>query len=102
MYRGAMDGGGEQATGDTAGSAGCGCAAAIAFLVVVGLPVLFVFSFGMSPCADGPCYPDGARNFRIVALVLVALAALVGALAWRLAVWWARRRAARGRSPDPS
>jgi hypothetical protein len=51
----------------------CGCAASIGFLVGIGLPVLFVFSFGMSPCEHGPCDPDGARNFNVAAVTLIAL-----------------------------
>ena len=56
---------------------GCGCGGSLAFLAVIGLPVLFVFSFGMSPCQDGPCSPNGARDFNIVALALLACAALI-------------------------
>ena len=62
---------------------GCGCAAAAGFLTVIGLPVLFVFSFGMSPCEDGPCDPDGARTFNIAVLVLLALALLIFVGVWR-------------------
>jgi hypothetical protein len=58
---------------------GCGCLAALVALIVVGGPVLFVFSFGLSPCEDGPCSPNGARDLRVAALVVLALAALVGA-----------------------
>ncbi|WP_299646167.1 hypothetical protein [Sphingomonas bacterium] len=56
---------------------GCGCGASLAFLILVGLPVLFVFSFGMSPCEDGPCNPDGARDFNVVAIALLCCAALL-------------------------
>ena len=62
---------------------GCGCAAAAAFLTGIGLPVLFVFSFGMSPCEDGPCDPHGARTFNIVALALLALALVIFGGVWR-------------------
>jgi hypothetical protein len=61
-------------------------------MTVVGLPVLFVFSFGLSPCKDGPCDPDGGRNLQVAAAVLVALAALIGLGVWRLVA----RRAAGG------
>ncbi len=78
------------------GSKGCGCLAAVAFLLIVGLPVLFIFSFGLSPCEDGPCSPNGARDLRQTAAVLLALALLLGAGIWQLTGWWARRQAARG------
>lgn len=68
--------------------------AAIAFLVVAGLPVLFVFSFGLSPCKDGPCDPDGAYDLKIAAAVILVLAALVGLAAWRLAARRSARRTA--------
>jgi hypothetical protein len=82
-----------------AGGKGCGCFAALAFLIVVGLPVLFVFGFGNAPCKDGPCDPDGARNLQVAAAVVVALAALLGLAVWRLVAWRsaACRRRARGR-----
>jgi hypothetical protein len=75
----------------------CGCLAAAAFLVVVGLPVLVVFSFGLAPCEHGPCDPDGGSRLAIVAAVLVGLSVLVGAATWWAAGWWIRRQAARGR-----
>jgi hypothetical protein len=56
---------------------GCGLGAALGFLVLIGSPVLFVYSFGMSPCEDGPCNPDGARDFTVVAVVLLICAAVV-------------------------
>ena len=80
----------------SAGGKGCGCQAAIAFIILVGLPVLFVSSFGMAPCQDGPCNPDGARDFRIVAAVLILLAVLLGLGVWQLVEWGARRQPAGG------
>ena len=80
----------------SAGSKGCGCQAAVAFIILVGLPVLFVSSFGMAPCQDGPCNPDGARDFRTVAVVLLALAVLLGLGVWRIVEWGARRQPAGG------
>ena len=76
---------------------GCGCQAAAAFLILVGLPVLVLFSFGLSPCADGPCDPNGARNLRIAAAAVAVGAALIGLSVWWAVGWWARRQAARGR-----
>ena len=73
---------------------GCGCAAATGFLIVIGLPVLFVFSFGMSPCEDGPCDPHGARTFNLAALALLAFALVIFGGVWRLV----RRRRGRGES----
>lgn len=78
------------------GSRGCGSIAALAVLVVIGLPVMFVFSFGLSPCPDGPCNPNGGRDLRNAGLAVLVLAALVGLGVWRLTGWWARRQAARG------
>jgi hypothetical protein len=63
---------------------GCGCAAAIGFLAGIGLPVLFVLSFGLSPCEHGPCDPDGANDFNVAAVVLLALALLVFLGVWQL------------------
>jgi hypothetical protein len=63
---------------------GCGCAAAIGFLALVGLPVMFVYSFGMSPCEDGPCNPDGARDFNMAATVLLTVALLIFVVVVRL------------------
>jgi len=80
----------------SAGGKGCGCQAALAFMILVGLPVLFVSSFGMAPCQDGPCNPDGARDFRTVAIVLLALAVLLGLGVWQVVEWGARRQAAGG------
>jgi hypothetical protein len=82
----------------TAGGKGCGCLAALTFLIVVGVPVLFMFSFGLSPCKDGPCDPDGARNLGAAAAILLALAALLGLAVWRLVNWRSARRAAPGES----
>jgi hypothetical protein len=59
------------------------------FLALVGLPVLFVYSFGMSPCEDGPCNPSGARDFNIAAAVLLMLALLI----FSVVVYLIRRRA---------
>ena len=59
---------------------GCGCLASAAFFGVVGLPLLFVFSFGMSPCEDGPCNPNGARDFNTVAAIVLVLAVALGVL----------------------
>lgn len=73
---------------------GCGFLAAFAFLVVVALPVLFIFSFGMSPCEEGPCNPDGASDFTIAAGVMLVLAILTGLGTWRLVAWWRSRSAA--------
>ena len=80
----------------SAGGKGCGCQAALAFVILVGLPVLFVSSFGMAPCQDGPCNPDGARDFRTVAAVLVLLAVLLGLGVWQMVEWGARRQPAGG------
>lgn len=63
---------------------GCGFLAAVTFLMIVGLPVLFVLSFGMSPCQDGPCNPEGASDFGVAAGVLLLLAVLIGVGCWRL------------------
>lgn len=66
----------------------CGFLAAFAFLVVVALPVLFIFSFGMSPCEEGPCNPDGASDYTVVAGVMLVLAILTGMGTWHLVAWW--------------
>ena len=78
------------------GGKGCGWQAAIAFLLLVGVPVLFISSFGMAPCQDGPCNPDGARDFRTVAAVLLALSVLLGLGVWRFVEWRTRRSPERG------
>ena len=80
-----------------AGSGVCGCLAAAGFLILVGLPVLLVLSFGLSPCQQGPCDPNGRRNLFIAGAVLLALAAVIGLATWRLVAWWLRRQAERGR-----
>lgn len=67
---------------------GCGCAAAAGFLIAVGLPVLFAFSFGLSPCQDGPCNPNGGRDLMIAAAVMLVLALLIGLAVWRFMRWW--------------
>ena len=76
---------------------GCGCLAAAAVLTVIGLPLLFLFSWGLSPCEDGPCDPNGMRNLQIAAAVVAGLAAAAGLATWRLVDWWIERQAARGR-----
>lgn len=76
----------------TGNGKGCGCLAGLAFLAVVALPVLFVFSFGMSPCEDGPCTPSGGRDLSIAAGVLLTLAMLIGLGVWRLVGWWKGRK----------
>ena len=80
-----------------AGAAACGCQAAFAFLVIVGLPLLFVFSLGNAPCQDGPCDPNGAQRLGNVALVVAALALVLGLSTWWLVGWWPRRQVARGK-----
>jgi len=80
----------------SAGGKGCGCQAALAFMIMVGLPVLFISSFGMAPCQDGPCNPDGARDLRTVAVVLLVLAVLLGLGVWQIVEWGARRQSAGG------
>lgn len=80
----------------SAGGKGCGCQAAVAFIILVGLPVLFVSSFGLAACQDGPCNPGGARDFRTVAVVLLALAVLLGLGVWQIVEWGARRQPAGG------
>jgi len=69
----------------------CGCAAAAAFLVLVGLPVLMLFAFGNAPCPDGPCNPNGARNLRIAFWTVLATALAVW-LGVRALVNWSDRR----------
>ena len=77
---------------------GCGLQAAIAFLIVAGVPTIFIFLWGLSPCADGrPCDPNGGRNLGIAALSVTGLAILVGLAVWGLVGWWTKRQAARGR-----
>ena len=80
----------------SAGGKGCGCQAALAFMILIGLPVLFISSFGMAPCQDGPCNPDGTRDFRTVAVVLLVLAVLIGLGVWQMVDWAARRQPAGG------
>lgn len=63
---------------------GCGCQAALGFLILIGLPVLFTFAFGNAPCPDGPCNPNGAANLRIAAFTLLALALVFGGIVWWL------------------
>ena len=75
------------------GAGGCGCAAAAAFLALVALPILLIFSFGLSPCEGGPCNPNGARNFRAAAAIFAAVAAAIGIGTWALVRWWDRRQA---------
>ena len=76
----------------SAGGKGCGCQAALAFMILVGLPLLFIASLGMAPCEGGPCNPDGARDFRMVAMVLLALAGLLGLGVWQMVERGARRQ----------
>lgn len=78
------------------GAKACGCQAAFAFVVIVGLPLLFIYSFGTAPCADGPCDPHGARRLQGVAWILAACTVLVGLSVWQLVGWWSRRQAAHG------
>lgn len=80
------------------GGKGCGCQAALGFIILVGLPLLFVYSFGLSPCEGGrPCDPNGMRNLLIVAAVVAGLAIAIWLGVWRLVDWWSRRQAARGK-----
>jgi len=83
--------------GSPAGAKACGCQAAFAFLVVVGLPLIFIYSFGTAPCAEGPCDPYGAKRLQNVAWIVAGLTLLVGLSAWRLASWWSLRQAAQGK-----
>ena len=62
----------------------CGCQAVLGFLILIGLPVLFIFAFGNAPCQDGPCNPNGAANFRNAAITLATLALLIGGTVWWL------------------
>ena len=83
---------------ETRSAKGCGVQAAIAFLIVVGVPTVFIFLWGLSPCAGGrPCDPNGARNLGIAALSVAGLAILVGLAVRGLVGWWTQRQAARGR-----
>ena len=70
---------------------GCGCQAALAVLILVGIPVLLVFSFGLAPCKDGPCDPNGGRNLAVAAAAVAALAALAGVSVGALLRWATRR-----------
>ena len=83
------------------GAGGCGCTAAGLFFLIVGLPILFVFSFSMSPCQNGPCNPNGVHEFRTVAAIVACLTAAVGVAIFALVRWWDRRQSpggvARGR-----
>lgn len=76
---------------------GCGCQAALGSLVLLGLPVLFVLSFGNAPCPNGPCNPSGAANLRIAAITLVALALIIGGIVW----WLVDRRDRANLALDP-
>ena len=78
------------------GGKGCGCQAALGFLILIGLPVLLIASFGMAPCKDGPCDPDGGRDLQTVTLVLLAVAVLLGLTVWQMVEWGARRWPAGG------
>jgi len=62
----------------------CGCLAAFAVLVFIGLPLLFLYSFGLSPCEHGPCDPNGASRLRNVAIIVALLAVAVGLGVWAL------------------
>ena len=62
----------------------CGCLAGVAVLVFVGLPLLFLYSFGLSPCEHGPCDPNGASRLGNVAIIVALLAAAVGLGVWAL------------------
>lgn len=81
---------------------GCGFQAALGFLILIGLPVLFVFAFGNAPCKDGPCNPNGAADLGSAAITLGILALLIGGIVW----WLVDRRdqrqppgSSKGRSP---
>lgn len=64
-------------------------------MVLIGLPVLFILSFGNAPCPNGPCNPNGATNLRIAGITLGALALLIGGM-----VWWTVDRRDRGSSAN--
>jgi hypothetical protein len=66
----------------------CGLAAALAFLLIVGLPVLFVASFANAPCKDGPCNPNGPHIVAVIEAVLLVLAIVAALLvAWAVNQW---------------
>jgi len=80
---------------DTPRGAGrCGCTAAGMFGLIVGLPLLFIFSWSMSPCPDGPCNPNGVREFQTVAAIVAGLTAAVGIGIFILVRWWDKRQPA--------
>jgi uncharacterized membrane protein YbhN (UPF0104 family) len=75
----------------------CGVAAGLAFLLVVGLPVLFVASFANSPCQHGPCNPNGPQIVAVIEAVLLVLAAVAGLLVAFAVNQWDRSRESKGR-----
>lgn len=74
----------------------CGLAAGLAFLLIVGLPVLFVASFANAPCEDGPCNPNGPRIMLLAETALLVLAAATALFVWLLVDRSDRRHEAEG------
>jgi uncharacterized membrane protein YccC len=68
-------------------AAGCGCSTFFAVLLFIGLPLMLLYSFGLSPCRDGPCDPYGKTR-----LMNVAIGVLVAAVIAGLAVWQVMKR----------
>lgn len=65
----------------------CGCVAAMGVLVFIGLPLFFIYSFGLSPCQHGPCDPNGASRLTNVGVIVLILAVAAG-----LSVRWLVKR----------